>query len=75
MADASNNLSPDKLRLNIAIVGGGKACKSLLQSLKNESFPYCNIHLVGVCDINPAAEGLLVAQQMGIYTTDRKSVV
>jgi len=70
MADASNNLSPDKLRLNIAIVGGGKACKSLLQFLKNESFPYCNVHLVGVCDINPAAEGLLVAQQMGIYTTD-----
>ena len=57
MADASNKLSPDKLRLNIAIVGGGRACKFLLQLLENESFPYLNIHLVGVCDLNPAAEG------------------
>ena len=70
MAILSNKSYPPTLELNIAIVGGGKACKSLLQFLKNESFPYFNIHLVGVCDINPAAEGLLAAQQMGIYTTD-----
>jgi len=57
------------LELNIAIVGGGRTCKFLLQLLKNESFPYLNIHLVGVCDINPEAEGLLMARQMGIYTT------
>jgi signal transduction histidine kinase len=63
-------LYPQKLRLNIAIVGGGRACKFLLQLLKNDSFPYLNIHLIGVCDINPEAEGLLMAKQMGIYTTD-----
>jgi len=61
---------PEKLRLNIAIVGGGRACKFLLQLLKTESFPYLNVHLAGVCDINPEAEGLLMAKQMGIYTTD-----
>jgi len=66
----SNKSYPQKLRLNIAIVGGGRACEFLLQLLKNESFPYLNIHLVGVCDINPEAEGLLMAKQMGIYTTD-----
>jgi two-component system NtrC family sensor kinase len=60
---------PNKLPLNIAIVGGGKACKFFLQLLQSESFPYLNIDLVGVCDINPEAEGLLVAKQMGIYTT------
>ncbi len=70
MPIASNKFYPQKLELNIAIVGGGKTCKFLLQLLKNESFPYLNIHLVGVCDINPEAEGLLVARQMGIYTTD-----
>jgi len=59
----------NKLPLNIAIVGGGKACKFFLQLLKSESFPYLNIDLVGVCDINPEAEGLLMAKQMGIYTT------
>jgi two-component system NtrC family sensor kinase len=61
---------PKKLPLKIAIVGGGRACKFFLQLLKRESFPYLNIHLVGVCDIKPDAEGLLMAQQMGIYTTD-----
>jgi len=61
---------PKKLPLNIAIVGGGRACKFFLQLLKSESFPYLNINLVGVCDIKPQAEGLLMAQQMGIYTTE-----
>jgi signal transduction histidine kinase len=70
MPDSPNKLYPNKLRLNIAIVGGGRACKFFLQFLKNESFPNLNIHLVGVCDINPEAEGLLMAKQMGIYTTD-----
>jgi len=65
----SNKSYPPKLELNIAIVGGGRTCKFLLQLLKNESFPYLNIHLVGVCDINPEAEGFLMARQMGIYTT------
>ncbi len=65
----SSQSSPPKLGLNIAIVGGGRTCRFLLQLLKNESFPYLNIHLVGVCDINPEAEGLLMARQMGIYTT------
>jgi two-component system NtrC family sensor kinase len=58
-----------KLPLNIAIVGGGKACKFFLQLLKSESFPYLNINLVGVCDIKPNAEGLVMARRMGIYTT------
>ena len=60
---------PKKLPLKIAIVGGGKACKFFLQLLKSGSFPYLNIDLVGVCDINPKAEGLLMAKQMGIFTT------
>jgi signal transduction histidine kinase len=70
MQIASNKNSLRKMQLNIAIVGGGKACKFFLQLLKNESFPYLNIHLSGVCDINPEAEGFLMAKQMGIYTTD-----
>jgi signal transduction histidine kinase len=65
----SNTHYPKKLPLNIAIVGGGRACKFFLQLLKNESFPYLNINLVGVCDIKPDAEGLLMARKMGIYTT------
>ena len=70
MPFASNKNYGKKLPLNIAIVGGGRACKFFLQLLQNESFPYLNVNLVGVCDINPAAEGLLMAKQMDIYTTD-----
>jgi two-component system NtrC family sensor kinase len=70
MPDESTGYYPKKLPLNIAIVGGGRACKFFLQLLKSESFPYLNINLVGVCDIKPDAEGLLMAKQMGIYTTD-----
>ena len=70
MPTESTRYFPKKLPLNIAIVGGGRACKFFLQLLKSESFPYLNIHLVGVCDIKPDAEGLLMAQRMGIYTTD-----
>ena len=66
----STKYNPKKLPLNIAIVGGGRACKFFLQLLKSESFPYLDINLVGVCDIKPQAEGLLMAKQMGIYTTE-----
>jgi len=65
----SKTYYPKKLPLNIAIVGGGRACKFFLQLLKGESFPYLNINLVGVCDIKPDAEGLLMARRMGVYTT------
>lgn len=60
----------DMLSLNLAIVGGGRACKFFLDLLKEESFPYLKVNIVGVCDIEPTAEGLLIAKEMGIYTTD-----
>lgn len=69
-SNATNEFVPKKLPLNIAIVGGGKACKFFLEFLKNEPFPFLNIKLLGVCDIEPQAEGLLMAKEMGIYTTN-----
>ena len=59
------------LAINLAIVGGGRACKFFLELLQKGAFPYLNIKVVGVCDINPRAEGLALARQMGIYTTDK----
>jgi len=56
--------------INLAIVGGGKACKFFLDLLGDESLPFLNINIVGVCDINPEAEGLVLAKEMGIYTTN-----
>ncbi len=55
--------------INLAIVGGGKACKYFLELLKSEPFPYLDIKIKGVCDINPEAEGLVLAKEQGIYTT------
>ena len=64
------NEIPTRLPLNIAIVGGGKACKFFLELLQTDYLKYLDINLVGVCDIDPEAEGLRMAEQMGIYTTD-----
>ena len=62
--------SPKKFYFNVAILGGGKTCKFFLELLKSESFSYPNINIVGVCDIDPEAEGFRLAKEMGIYTTD-----
>ena len=61
----------DKPDLNLAIVGGGKACKFFLDLLQHEPYSSLNIKIVGVCDINPEAEGLQTARELGIYTTSR----
>jgi signal transduction histidine kinase len=61
---------PEKSVLNLAVVGGGRACKFFLELIKNESFEYVKINAVGVSDIDPGAEGLQLAKEMGIYTTD-----
>ena len=55
--------------INLAIVGGGRTCKFFLELLRNENFPLLNINVVGVCDIDPEAEGLALAREMDLYTT------
>ena len=59
-----------KLPLHLAIVGGGDACKSFMELIQQEPFPYLEIRLVGVCDIDPNAEGLQAAKASGIFTTN-----
>ncbi len=67
-----SNGSPNEIAhsINLAIVGGGRACKYFLNLINIESFNYLKINIVGVCDINPEAEGLVLAKELGIYTTD-----
>jgi len=62
--------APEKMPLNLAIVGGGRTCKFFLELLKQNALPFLDIKLVGVCDIDPEAVGLRLAKEMGIYTTD-----
>jgi signal transduction histidine kinase len=59
-----------RITLNLAIVGGGRTCKLFLKQLQKNTLPFLNINVVGVCDINPKAEGLLLARELGIYTSD-----
>jgi len=59
----------EKPAVNVAIVGGGSLCKFFLELLQSNEFPYLKINLVGVCDIDPEAEGLIMAKGMGIFTT------
>jgi signal transduction histidine kinase len=65
----SSTSNPNKLKLNIAIVGGGQACRFFLKLLQKESLPYLDVRIVGVCDIDPEAEGFKLARSMGIFTT------
>ena len=53
-----------KLLLNLAIVGGGSACKFFLNLLTQEPLPHLDIRVIGVCDINPDAEGVVLAREL-----------
>jgi PAS domain S-box-containing protein len=55
--------------LNVAIVGGGKACRSLLEILDSDRLARINMNIIGVSDENPQAPGLLYAKERGLYTT------
>ncbi|MBW2176612.1 MAG: PAS domain-containing protein [Deltaproteobacteria bacterium] len=65
-----NSKIPQKFSFNIAIVGGGRACKFFLELLQTDYLKYLDINLLGVCDINPEADGMKLARKMGIPTTD-----
>ena len=43
---------------NIAIVGGGRVCKAILEIVLGENFLKQKLNISGVADINDKAEGL-----------------
>ena len=55
------------LKSNIAIIGGGEFCKQLLQLLYSDHFKEQHPTILGVADKNLQAEGLLYAEEIGIY--------
>lgn len=54
---------------NIAIVGGGRVCKAILEIILGENFIGQRLSIAGVADINDEAEGLVYAREKGIFTT------
>jgi len=65
-----NQKTPLRIPFKIAIVGGGRACKFFLELLQTDYLKYLDVNLLGVCDIDPEAEGLKMARDMGIPVTD-----
>jgi len=68
--------TPDKVqaetqseRLNIALVGGGSNCKSLIQFLEAHRLQHFHVSIVGVADPREDAPGLVYAKEMGIFTS------
>jgi PAS domain S-box-containing protein len=55
---------------NIAIIGGGKFCKTILQFFQADDFRPEKPVILGVADKNKNAEGLRYAHEIGIFTTD-----
>jgi len=55
--------------LNVAIVGGGEACRRLLKFLKTENRTRLGMTLLGVSDPDPDGPGICLAREMGVFTT------
>jgi len=55
--------------LNIGIIGGGKRCKELLDAIYSETDPVKRPQVLAVADKNPQAVGLLLARNLGVFTT------
>ncbi len=70
MGEIPDSPSADiRQKLHLAIVGCGRACKFFIEHLETSDFPYVDIQIVGVCDINPDAQGMITARKKGIFTT------
>ena len=56
--------------LHVAIVGGGEACRNLLQVLDANRLSRLRIKILGVADTDPVAPGLRYARELGLFTTN-----
>lgn len=55
--------------MNVAIVGGGKACQNLLKILDKDRLSRLRMKIMGVSDRNPEAPGFLYANELKLFTT------
>ncbi|MEJ5300130.1 MAG: ATP-binding protein [Thermodesulforhabdaceae bacterium] len=62
--EGENNKKP----MRIAIIGGGRRCRSLLEMIDAERFPWLNAEIVAVVDPNDQAVGVQLAKEKNIPT-------
>jgi PAS domain S-box-containing protein len=55
--------------LNIGIIGGGERCRTLLNAIYSEMDPSQRPRVIGVADQDAQAVGLVLARELGIFTT------
>ena len=55
--------------MNIAVVGGGTRCRTLLDSIEKHTFRELHPKVVAVADPNEQAPGLVKARQKGLFVT------
>jgi len=55
--------------LNVAIVGGGRGCKAIMDMILAEKLHELRMKLMGVASTDPEGVGYLYAKEKGIYTT------
>jgi signal transduction histidine kinase len=58
----------NRLTLNLAIIGGGRTCGFYLDLFRKNPFPYLAFNILAICDVNPQAEGMCLARELGIPT-------
>ncbi|MCF8061327.1 MAG: PAS domain-containing protein [Deltaproteobacteria bacterium] len=71
MGTSHNARTPgSESKLGIAVIGGGRRCRSLLEVLETaDPKTGFKAEIVGVADIDPAAEGYRYARAAGVFTT------
>ena len=55
--------------MKIAVVGGGKRCKRLMEVIERHSFEEIHPRIIAVADPNSAAPGYVKAQKQGLWVT------
>lgn len=60
-----------KTALNVAIVGGGKACLNLLKILDDDRLSRLNMKILGVSDLNPESPGFRYAKELNLFATTK----
>lgn len=62
--------------MNALIIGGGKGCYAILKLLREKPIKELDLQVLAVVDINPNAEGVLYAKQLGLKIfTDYKEAL
>jgi two-component system NtrC family sensor kinase len=56
-------------RMNIAVVGGGRRCKQLIEAIERHEFHEIHPQVVAVADLKDDAAGIVKARKSGLFVT------